>query len=464
VTPPFAIPASSPPRIHLWLLAAAATLCAAVPVWCFYPGLMNADTFAMYAAALLGPPVPDWHAPFLIYCWRGLIALGAGPAVLTAIQSALWFAALASVLALRRVKLAPALLVLLAALAFPPTLPFLATIEKTSFMAVALAGCFAVALALERAPTGRRTMALRAALVVLALAGTWARPNGALLFLPLAVLAGWRWRLAGAPRLVTWGGVVLFVAVAVSMPPLARVAGLVAPSHPEQPFFDMDLFNLTLRTGEDLMPPGLLMEPMPRAVARLTEAPWTSLGLGSMSILPLYGSLTFQPDGAPMQTLRQAWVRAVLRHPLAYLRYRWAFAGVFNCVDLAQPCPFCWHWQSGGVDPNPFGIRAHPVQPVFDLWRGLADTWVFRPIVLVGLVLAVLALALLRRRTTAAAFAAATLLVHAGNLVLTASPDPRLCAPLVLLLPLLAVDTLTPPTQLRRRSARSAAVPPPAPP
>jgi hypothetical protein len=337
------------------------------------------------------------------------------------------------------------LLVLLAALAFPPTLPWLATLEKTTFSAVVLAGCFAAALALERAPSsGWRTVALRALLVVLALAGTLARPNGALLFLPLAAFAGWRWRRHGAGRMAAWGGVALFAAVALAAPPLARVAGLVAPSHPEQPLFDFDLFNLSLRTGEDLLPSGVLLEPMPRLVARLSEEPWASLQLGSLSILPILPGIAYQLDGTAVAPLRRAWIEAILHHPAAYLRFRWAYVGAFNCVDFAKPCPFGWHWQNGGIDPNPFGLRADPVRPVFDLWRALADTWVFRPGVLAGLVATALALALWRRRPASAAVAAALLLVHAGNLLLTTSPDPRLSEPLGLLLPLLAVDVLAP--------------------
>jgi hypothetical protein len=287
-------------------------------------------------------------------------------------------------------------------------------------------------------------VALCALLVALALAGTWARPNGGLLFLPLAAFAGWRWRRAGARRLAAWGGVALFALVAVGAPPLARVAGLVEPSHPEQPLFDFDLFNLSLRTGEDLMPPGVLLEPLPRVVARLTEEPWTSLQLGSLSILPILPGIDYQLGGPEVAALRQAWIEAILRHPAAYLRFRWAYVGAFNCVDFSKPCPFGWHWQNGGVDPNPFGILPQPVRPVFQLWRALADTWVFRPVVLAGLVVAALVLALRRRRPASAAIAAALLLVHAGNFLLTTSPDPRLAEPLGLLLPLLAVDVLAP--------------------
>jgi hypothetical protein len=413
-------------------LALTAALAAAVPVWAFYPGLLDADGLALYAAALLGAPVPDWHSPLLAFGWRALIVLGAGPAVPAALQSAGWFAAFATVLWLRRVPLRLALPAPFAVLALPPLLPWLASVEKTSFAGVMLAGCFAALLAAER---DRRALLL---LAPLTLCGWLARPNGAVLFLPLAVFAGLRF--GGRAR----AGAVLVVALALAAPPLGRDAGLVAPAHPEQATMDLDLFNLSLRAGKDLFPPGVLAESLESAEARLSVPPWNSLGLGSFSILPLEQSLVFQPDGPDMAALCRAWVDAILSHPADWLRYRLAFARAFTCVDFSAPCPFGWHWNNGGIDPNPFGLAPSPNATVFAFWLGLLDNWTFRPGVLAGLVVLVLVLALPRRRPASAAVAAALLLLFASNLVLAPGPTPRHSVPLGLLLPLLAVDVIMP--------------------
>ena len=55
------------------------------------PGLMNADSLTLYAGAVIPGPMMDWHSAFLTYCLRLLIRAGAGVALFTAVQSAIYF-------------------------------------------------------------------------------------------------------------------------------------------------------------------------------------------------------------------------------------------------------------------------------------------------------------------------------------------------------------------------------------
>ena len=217
------------------LLGAAAL--GGLPVALFYPGLMNADSLNMYGNARNGGPASDWHSPFLVWLWRGLFHLGFEVAALTALHGMLYALALAWLLMRARLR-PPARLALLAAILLtPPILTWLAALEKTTIAACLLTACFAIAVALD-ARARRQGAGLGLALVGLALAGVWCRPNGIAIFAPVVAYTAWRqWpgtRLRGTAVLA---GVVV---LALAAPMLGGRFGLVERRYPEQEFFALD--------------------------------------------------------------------------------------------------------------------------------------------------------------------------------------------------------------------------------
>src|SRR6185437_353111 len=103
----------------------------------------------LYAAAVLPGRVMDWHSPFLIYLWRGLIRLGAGVALFTALQSAVYVFSFYWLLTQIRLNPAARLVIVVLLLLAPPTMPWIATVEKTAFMSVILCACFVCSLRVE---------------------------------------------------------------------------------------------------------------------------------------------------------------------------------------------------------------------------------------------------------------------------------------------------------------------------
>src|SRR5579863_7597645 len=94
-------------------------LIAALPMVAFYPAIMNADSLALYAGAVIPGPVMDWHSPLLTWLLRLLIALGGGVAMFVALQSAIYCFALYGVLSRARIGI-PARLAILTLIVLAP--------------------------------------------------------------------------------------------------------------------------------------------------------------------------------------------------------------------------------------------------------------------------------------------------------------------------------------------------------
>ncbi|HTZ72090.1 MAG TPA: hypothetical protein VMB71_15650 [Acetobacteraceae bacterium] len=408
----------------------------------FYPGLINADTLRMWANARDGGAAEDWHSPFLVFVFRLLQHADLNIAVVTLAQSALYVLTLHFLLGRACITGPRRIAVLAAVLAVPPTLTWLAAVEKTTIASCLLCACFGLAVAMERADAARK---IHFGLMLLAaLAGAWTRPNGILLFAPIVIYAtarAWwpsrRW-MAGA---IVAAYVVLWAAV----PAIATSAGLIVPTHPEQATMALDLLNISFEKNKDLLPPGVLTAPLSVVEPGMLAQPLPPYD-GRFSTLALRRAhmLNFDGDPAHAAALHAAWLRTILHYPLAYLRFRLAMFRAFNCFDSRIVCYDSWHWYTGGVDtPNSAGIVSHHVAVLFNLYKSLAGTIFYRPYFHAALMLGLLAIALWRRQHLIAVTAATLLLYYASGLILLPGISVRMIVPLGLMEPPLVIALIT---------------------
>lgn len=414
-------------RTSSWIVPLALAIAAAAPVYTFYPALMNADSLTLYAGAVIPGPVMDWHSAFLTFLMRGIVRIGAGVALFTAVQSALYVLAFYRVLALTPLRIPGRLGVLALVLLVPPTMPWLAAAEKTTFMAATLAACFACSLYLETAGARHRGLLLGGVLVTAAV-GTWCRPNAIIMFLPIVLYTAWRAYRMGSPRLAP-ALLVAFLAAGLGGPVAAVRAGIVVRTWPQQATMDLDLLNLSVRTGKLLIPPSILAAPYDDVKAALAIDPHVLWRLDTS-----LRRITTAPD---MRMLQAAWLSAIRQYPLVYLRERAGMYRQYLCFDLSIVCYDSWHWYTGGIDANPFGLASRKFEPAFRFYKALAGSVVFHPFFHVLATAAVLAAAVALRRRVVGIYAAVLLAYDLAGVFIIPAATARMVVPLGLMLPLL---------------------------
>jgi hypothetical protein len=348
---------------------------ATVIVVLFHPGFMSPDSLNQLLQGRTGnytnqhPPVMSW----LLGRFDHLLA-GHGPTGMLAFHALLLWSGLA-LLASQLFEGRNGLVWMAAVGFFPPVLALSAPIWKDVSMAAALTLAMGLLLAADR--TGSRSY-LWASLPPLFYA--WAvRQNAMVAVVPLALL--WSAALARGhqpPHRV----LVASVAALSLLGGFALTAGAIQGSltghrdfHNGQTIPLFDLQAMSLLTHQNLMPP-----------YELAENPNLNLETMQRLYLPyscnpiLYGpdaALSLTSDPAKLKELYRTWLRAILDHPMAYLRHRLGFAGQLLAVGREHVFyPF-----HEGVDANDLGVVWHPsraVRWVITGLRAIQDTFVFR--------------------------------------------------------------------------------------
>jgi len=408
---------------------------------------MNADSLTLYAGAVIPGSVMDWHSAFLTFLMRGIVRVGASIALFTAIESALYVVAFYRVLALTRLGILARLGVLAAVLFVPPTMPWLAAAEKTTFMATTVAACCACSLYLEAG--ARHRALLLVGVVVTAVIGTWCRPNAIIIFFPIVLFTAWRARRTRrswlAPALLVAG----FLAAGLGGPAAAVRTGLVVRTWPQQATMDLDLLNLSVRTGRLLIPPSILAAPYDKVEAALAIDPHVLWRLDT--------SLRRITTADEMRMLQSAWLAAIRQYPLVYLRERAGLYRQYLCFDLSIVCYDSWHWYTGGIDANPFGLSSRKFEPAFRFYKALAGSVAFHPFFHVFAVAAVFAAAVALRRGVVGLYAGALLAYDLAGAFIIPAATARMVVPLGLMLPLLIAALYAEPATRRLGVAAAAA-------
>jgi hypothetical protein len=301
----------------------------ALTLWIFYPGVMTYDAKFVHediAKGIWG----DWQSPVMTWLWGLIDPVAPGPgSVFLLISASYWmgFGLLSLILAARANRVA-LLLPILALL--PPALAFVGIIWRD----VLFATCWLLAASVAFAGSGRPSpIRLPAQFLALALVtmGVLLRPNALLAAPILTAYAVWPTRFSFRRTAI------LFVPAAIGF--FAVVQGVyygalgATRQHPLQSIMIFDLGGISHFAKENQYPVdwndsenALLLngcyqptqwdiywrlEPCEFVMRKIER----EKGLFGTSAIP------------------EAWLRAILRHPLAYLQHRSAFMWNFLAAD-----------------------------------------------------------------------------------------------------------------------------------
>jgi hypothetical protein len=406
-----------------WRLVMVA-VASAVPVAVFRPGLLNRDSLRMYRGAIGVEPIDDWNSPFLSLMLRLLHAVHVGPAGYVILQSLAFFAGVVMLCRAVNLSLRATCGVVLLVILFPPTLPWLATVEKSASM-----GCVVVLLVglLALRPGSGKPWAFDLGIIMASVIAMLCRANALALVVPLLFL--WRSSLAAGtlPRRLAhaalFAGLALIAFFAGAW--LIATAFKVQRTFPEQALYSWDLAAISVARNEMLLPRTIYPGTTETLRAQYNPVTANHLLFPELSGLPGRPAARRTQDPGEMRELRAAWMRAIIANPGPYLRHRvLAFRNGLS-LDLRQEAVDSWHYWNGGVDPNPFGITSRAVPWLFEYYRTWRETVFFRQFPYLGILLVLTAWFAWRRHSLGFGLAASSLVYFGHHLLVAPSPSLR---------------------------------------
>jgi hypothetical protein len=389
-------PAAAVPALLVLLMVAAGY---AVTVLVFYPGYVTVDARYVYADAQAWQ-FGDWQSPAMGALWRLIDPIAPGALsmfLLTITLYWLGFGTLAFIAARRSIWLGLATPLLAFA---PPAFFFVGMIWRDVLFGVIWLA--AAVLALAAADRGARIARLpvQAISLLLVALGVLLRPNAifAAPFLGAYVIWPLRFDLKRM-AIVFVPAVVLFYALV----PLTYYGLLDAKrQNPLHSILVFDLGGITHFSGENQFPVSWSED----QTAQLTSKCYDPVRWDSywhVPPCPFVMQRLERPDDLIFGTPRvvEAWRRALLAHPVAYLEHRATFMWQFLArSNLVLPV---WDW----LNPNAGYGHSPYFRPLVALHDALQPTLLFRPGLWLVLAVAVGAFAWRTRGTPAGAFAVA---------------------------------------------------------
>jgi hypothetical protein len=395
-------------RVTLAILLLLAAGCA-LTVLVFQPGYMTVDARYVYAD-MRSWQLNDWQSPVMALLWWLIDPVAPGALSMFLLITALYwlgFGALALTVARRSAWLGVATPILALA---PPSFFFVGMIWRDVLFGVAWLVAAALTLAVaERGP--RMRLPVQALALGLIAFGVLLRPNAIFAAPVLAAYVAWprRFNLKRTVILLLPGALAFYALVPTVYYGLLH-AKRVNPLHQ---IFVYDLGGITHFSGENQFP----VSWSPEQIALLTSKCYDPVrwdGYWHTPPCPFVMQRLERPDdvifGSPR--LAEAWLHAVVAHPIAYLQHRasfmWNFLGRPN---LVLPY-FDWEGPNATYGANPY------FRPLLALHSVLEQTLLFRPGLWLVLAMAVVAAAWRVRATPLGAFAlgvSASAIVYVGT-------------------------------------------------
>ena len=379
-----------------WLVVLALAVAGyALTLYVFYPGVMTYDAKYIYLATKAAQP-GDWQSPIMVAIWKMIDPLAPGAASMFLLIITIYWAAfllLALSIAPRSLVLAALLLV---AAALPPAFTLLGIIWRDILfaavwlLAVVLAWCVRDRAAALRIP-------VQAIALVFAALGMLLRPN-ALFAIP--ILAGYiLWPAAFRFKRTTLAYVPLAIAFYALVPLVYYGALNAKKENPLHSVFVFDLGGISHFARENQFPVTFTPEQDALLIngcyqPTLWDIYWNRDPC-KFVMAKLEGEKIF---GTP--ALSRAWLRAVTKHPIAYLQHRAAFMRTLLFADNLTL------WTLDVEDPR---LYLYTDRPAFMTLRAIDDALKATPIMRAGTWLLIdviiLAFAWRRRETPEGAFA-----------------------------------------------------------
>ena len=289
----------------------------------YWPGLVTWDSLRQYGQALDGN-FDDWHPPVMEWIWRQFLPIAHSPAPMLLLQLALYAAGFALLIGAARRRGWTGRAIAIGCLALLPVhVALMATIIKDSLMAGALLCAAGLTMRAGIADTGRGAgRAMRIGALALCLFAATLRFNAFLAVLPLALWAlPEHWRAMPLRWLAS--ATVLLALLLAAMPVANRLVD-AEPSGVTLSLIIFDLAGITERTGENQFPPLPVRDPVKANHGCYEPVRWDSYSWWVDPPCPIIFDgvkTSFEKRGI---NPRLFWLRAILRHPVAYAEHRLA--------------------------------------------------------------------------------------------------------------------------------------------
>jgi hypothetical protein len=313
------------PRRTAFLIAAMCGLGFALTLWVFWPGIQTFDARYIYMDMVKGF-YGDWQSPAMIVLWRLIDPIAPGTGSLLLLTVALYWLAF-GVVALTVARRSPLLALVLPLLALsPPAFVFVGIIWRDVLFAILwlLAGAMVFA-------ASNRGAKIRIVMQIVALAllafGVLLRPNALLAAPILAAYIFW-------PSRFSWKRTaILYVPAALALFGLVQVVyyGVLGATR-QQPLHSIMVFDLggISHYAKDNVFPGSWTAGETKLITDGCYQPlawdiyWTQEPCQFVM-----EHLEKRDKVFTTSVLTEAWARAVLRHPIAYLEHRTDFMATF---------------------------------------------------------------------------------------------------------------------------------------
>lgn len=296
----------------------------------FFPGFMSADSFMQFDQSR-SLRFTDWHPPLMSWLWSKLNYLAAGPEGMLYFQLALLWSALAVWCWQYRTRPFVWLIPLIGLL--PWVLNFAGVLWKDIGMAFAL-------LLLTGIAAGKVTGWRLGAALLLFFYAINLRHNAIVAAVPVLLLVLARWRPAYGPaRLLLTTAAALVLTVVIGNVINYRIIG-AERTRPLNFIIVDDLSYLSLKEKRSLIPGvslGQIQFCSQRTISetRLLARDVCMQGLGKPETVDLMRA-----------NLQPAWLAAIGRHPVSWLRFRTAAFGFL--LRSPEDAPF-YYWHEGVV-------------------------------------------------------------------------------------------------------------------
>lgn len=310
---------------HVALLIAATCIAGfALTLWVFWPGIMTFDARYIYADMTKGF-YGDWQSPVMIVLWRLIDPIAPGTGSLLLLTVALYWLAF-GVIALTVARRSPLLALLLPLVALsPPAFVFVGIIWRDVLLAIMW--LLAAALVFATAERGRLRIAMQVIALALLAVGVLLRPNALAAAPLLAAYILWPMRFAWKRTAI------LYVPAALALFGLVQVVyyGVLGATR-QQPLHSIMVFDLggISHFAKDNVFPGAWTADETKLITDGCYQPlawdiyWTQQPCSFVM-----EHLEKRDKIFATSALTEAWARALLRHPIAYLEHRTDFMATF---------------------------------------------------------------------------------------------------------------------------------------
>ena len=312
------------PRRVALLIAAMCIAGFALTLWVFWPGVMTFDARYIYMDMVKGF-YGDWQSPVMIVLWRLIDPIAPGTGSLLLLTVALYWLAF-GVVALTVARRSPRLALALPLLALtPPAFVFVGIIWRDVLLAIMW--LLAAALVFATAERGRLRIAMQIVALALLAFGVLLRPNALAAAPLLAAYILWPTRFAWKRTII------LYVPAALALFGLVQVVyyGVLGATR-QQPLHSIMVFDLggISHFAKDNVFPGAWTADETKLITDSCYQPlawdiyWTQQPCSFVM-----EHLEKRDKIFASSVLTEAWTRALLRHPIAYLEHRTDFMATF---------------------------------------------------------------------------------------------------------------------------------------